>query len=283
MRWCLIALVSVLFAIPAPAAVRPILRPTLRPVYRWDTFSDCTDQVALMQRVCIGQWEQVGVYDFDTETYRPLVAGSWLPAATPPVPPLERHRRRHRRPRPRPNYGVDVERITTPPKPVYTDQDGRKLSREDAIQAIGAPAPIPADGSLPFFTAKGGTAAQRGKILAELTATGAASRFRVGSYDDSTWQMQRGRFPAGLQTIVQSPTGVVLSRTPGDPGPAGVKRIVSQLWEPRSDYNPAADPDLTRDTALPPLVAGGGAGLIFAFGSAILMAIAGAKRAAAQE
>lgn len=229
------------------------------PGYSWRGFADDDTQAALLY-----DGVQVGGYDLESGTYRPLTAGAWgAPCECPAPVPAEFARRRN-------NFGM----LYTGPAPQGSRYrlNGREVSREEAVAALeGRPPTYQGPQSFPDDSAKLcltviGPKAERDRVLADLDSSPALAwakgRYKVQGYDPDNWAVARYRFvTSGRPTIyLQEPGGRDLLRVDAYPGPAELSAKLQEaekLRSPDPNYDPAKDPGgkpaLPRLPALPAL------------------------------
>jgi hypothetical protein len=148
------------------------------------------------------------------------------------------------------NFGIDRDKLAAGER--YT-LNGRAASRDEAAQALGAPA-LPDDAALRRVTVIG-PAEARARVVNDLQSSPALAPWRgklvVTAHDPGHWQVARvGFVTGGRPTIyVQDAGGRVLHRQDDyDDGPEG---LASALRRIDPNYRPEADVDWRRKADVP--------------------------------
>lgn len=252
------------------------------PMYAWRYFPDTDEEVALMVWTGYG-WHQAGAYNYDEDYYQAITGTGWGDRCRPPLTPPARRGVPRRR-----NFGMDY-RPRRGAEAKYIDQDGRELSRQQAVDAVKGKrppkqqpqkreesrligAPVPDDSQKLKATVIDQDKDRRERIKAALQGTGAA----VQAYDPQgpdvlSWAVKRyGYALESPQVYVQGPGGKVYSRTPREATAQELTAAVAKAEAMRvqnPQYDASKDPDLTRPFPLafagltPTDLAAGGSGL----------------------
>lgn len=212
--------------------------------YEWRSFADDKDQLALWR-----DGVQIGNYRIRTAVYYPRLGPErWGDPCAPPYPPpcgIEADGTL--------NYGLEVERVR--PGAGKHQLNGRDVSRQEILEAIGGPA-VRDDRDQLYVTVIGAEVHRR-QVLDDLDRAPALApwkgRLKVHDYEPAHWAVQDAGFRTdGRPTIyVQAPDGKVLHRQDEYRGPEALAEVLRKA-DPL--YQPAKDPDLNRDLAGVPLV-----------------------------
>jgi hypothetical protein len=137
-----------------------------------------------------------------------------------------------------------------------TSLNGRPITKDRAIAALGAP--VPADAHLVRVTVIG-PPEKRARVLQDLTSSpelaALRSQFLVHEYAPEEWPLQCGfRYGGDVTVYCQSPDGKVLHRQ--DDYKDGIKGLVlaipQALRVANPNYDPSKDPDLRAPVAPQP-------------------------------
>ncbi len=227
--------------------------------YEWRSFTDDDDQIALWR-----DGRQVGNYRISTHEYFPRLAdGVWGERCAPPYPPplaggdpatVEADGTL--------NFGLDLTRMPVAGKHLL---NGREVSKEELLQAIGEPQ-LTDDSKWPCLTVIG-SEAERKKVLGDLQSSPVLApwknRIKVQDYAPEHWAVaQAGFLTTGHPTIYcQTADGKVLHRQDEYRGPEALAEVLRKA-DPA--YQPDKDPDLNKPLSdVPPWLWIGGGVLVF--------------------
>jgi hypothetical protein len=216
--------------------------------YEWRTFPDDKDELSLWK-----DGVQLGNYRINEKKYYPRRApGVWGDPCPPPYPPpqdvvapgqIESDGTI--------NFGLDRSHMPAAGKHLL---DGREVSKEELLQALGSPR-LPDDSKWLSLTIIGPDHARK-RVLSDLQnspfLTPWKDSIKVQDYPPDHWAVKDAGFvTTGQPTIYcQAPDGAVLHRQDVYRGPEALAEVLRKA-DPA--YNPERDPDLNKPLSSVPL------------------------------